>query len=61
MASRFVVAASDVRDTLFKDAELFARATGAKYKYYLKVMEKIVNGTEGWLEKETNRSVCDYH
>ena len=57
MASRFVVAASDVRDKLYQDAELFLRATGEKYKYYLKVMEKLSNGTEEWLEKETNRWV----
>lgn len=57
MASRFVVAVGDVRDKLYQDAELFLRATGEKYKYYLKVMEKLSNGTEEWLEKETTRWV----
>lgn len=55
LASRFIVAAADVRDKLYKDAELFSRATGPKFNYYLKVMEKLLNGTEGWVEKETNR------
>lgn len=55
IASRFVGAASDARGKLFEDAKLFARATGEKYKYYLKVMEKVANGTEGWVEKEANR------
>jgi hypothetical protein len=57
MASRFVVATADVRDTLYKDAQLFARATGEKYKYYLKVMEKVLNGSEGYIEKEAARYV----
>lgn len=55
MASRFVVGTADARDTLYKDAQLFARATGEKYKYYLKVMEKVLNGTEEYVEKEASR------
>ncbi|KAI0686031.1 protein disulfide isomerase [Cytidiella melzeri] len=55
IASRFAVAAADKRDALYQDAKLFARATGEKYKYYLKVMEKFLNGTEGYVEKETAR------
>ncbi|KAI0338048.1 protein disulfide isomerase [Trametopsis cervina] len=55
MASRFLVAAADTRNTLYKDAQLFAQATGGKYKYYIKVMEKVLNGTEGYVDKETAR------
>lgn len=55
MASRFVGATEAARSTLYKDAELFAGAFGAKYKYYLRVMEKVINGTENYVEKESNR------
>ncbi|KAI0090087.1 protein disulfide isomerase [Irpex rosettiformis] len=55
LASRFIVAASDGRSKLVEDAKLFARATGDKYQYYLKVMDKVVNGSEQWVEKEANR------
>ena len=60
LASRFVVAAADkvAQSKLYEDAKLFGRATGAKYKYYLKVMEKVMNGTEGWVEKEAARYVA---
>ena len=55
MASRFVAATGAARDSLYKDAELLAGAFGQKYKYYLRVMEKLINGTEGYVEKESNR------
>ena len=60
MASRFIVATCDVRDTLYKDAQLLGQAFGPKYKYYLRIMEKVVNGTEDYVEKESKRYVlCD--
>ena len=40
---------------MVEDAKLFARATGEKYKYYLKVMDKVINGSEEWVEKEATR------
>ena len=55
LASRFIVATSDARGKLVEDAKLFARATGEKYKYYLKVMDKVINGSEEWVEKEATR------
>ena len=57
MASRFVSATSAVRDTLYKDAELLAQAFGPQYKYYLRVMEKLANGTGDYIEKESKRYV----
>ncbi|PSS37492.1 hypothetical protein PHLCEN_2v699 [Hermanssonia centrifuga] len=57
MASRFIVATGSARDTLYKDAELFAKAFGQKYKYYLRVMEKMMNSTEDYVEKESTRYV----
>ena len=55
LASRFVVATGAARDTIYKDAELFGRAFGKKYKYYTRVMEKVINGTENYVEKESSR------
>lgn len=57
IASRFATATGAARNTLFKDAELLASAFGPTYKYYLRVMEKVINGTEGYIEKEANRYV----
>ncbi|KAJ7707688.1 disulfide isomerase [Mycena rosella] len=55
LASKFFVAAGDARDTLLKDAAALAVSAGVVSKHYLRVMEKLVNGTEGYLEKETKR------
>jgi protein disulfide-isomerase A6 len=57
IASRFVNAAGAARDKLFSDAELLASAFGPQYKYYLRVMEKVLNGTEDYVTKEANRYV----
>ncbi|KAJ3551938.1 hypothetical protein NM688_g4423 [Phlebia brevispora] len=53
MASRFLVATAESRDALFKDAQLLAQAF-PKFKYYLRVMEKIVNGTEDYMRRRAN-------
>ena len=55
MASRFVAANGATRDKLYSDAELLSGAFGTKYKYYLRVMEKVLNGSEDYIEKESNR------
>ncbi|KAJ7284994.1 protein disulfide isomerase [Mycena rebaudengoi] len=55
LASKFFVAAGDARDALFKDAAALAASAGAVSKHYLRVMEKLVNGTEEYVEKESKR------
>ncbi|KAJ7104149.1 protein disulfide isomerase [Mycena belliarum] len=55
LASKFFVATGNARDLLFKDAAALAASAGAVSSHYLRVMEKLVNGTEGYLEKETKR------
>ena len=55
IASRFIVASESARNTLFQDAQLIAQAFGTKYKYYLRVMEKLLNNTEDFVEKESKR------
>lgn len=55
LASRFLVATGDARNTIFKEASILATNAGATSKHYLRVMEKVVNGTEAYLEKESKR------
>jgi len=55
LASKFFVAVGDARASLLKDAVTLAESAGVVSKHYLRVMEKIVNGTEGYLEKESKR------
>ncbi|KAJ7170695.1 protein disulfide isomerase [Mycena crocata] len=55
LATKFFAAAGDARATLLKDAAALAASAGVVSKHYIRVMEKLVNGTEGYLEKETKR------
>ncbi|KII85007.1 hypothetical protein PLICRDRAFT_126437 [Plicaturopsis crispa FD-325 SS-3] len=55
LASKFLVATGDARNTIFKEASILATNAGATSKHYLRVMEKVVNGTEAYLEKESKR------
>ncbi|KAJ6513246.1 protein disulfide isomerase [Mycena sanguinolenta] len=55
LAGKFFVAAADVRATLLADAVALADTAGLMAKQYVRVMEKLVNGTEGYLEKEAKR------
>ena len=45
------------RQTLLKEASDLASALGAGAKHYLRVMEKVANGSEEYLEKESTRCV----
>jgi protein disulfide-isomerase A6 len=49
------VATSDARDAIVKEASLLADEVGDTSKHYLRVMEKVVSGTEAYLEKEAKR------
>ena len=55
LAHRFFVAAADVRGSIFKEATDIAAKIGGASKHYLRVMEKVVNGSEAYIEKETKR------
>ncbi|KAJ7494745.1 protein disulfide isomerase [Mycena galericulata] len=55
LASKFFVAAGDARASLLKDAAALAASAGAVSHHYVRVMEKLANGTEGYLEKEAKR------
>jgi len=55
LASKFFVAAGDARDSIYKEASSLAASAGLASKHYIRVMEKLVNGTEGYIEKEAKR------
>ena len=57
LAHQFFVAGADARARLHKQATALAASSSATSKHYLRVMEKLVNGTEGYVEKETERYV----
>ena len=47
----------EARDALFKEASLLSGSVGPSAKHYLRVMEKVVNGTEDYITKESKRCV----
>jgi protein disulfide-isomerase A6 len=49
------VAGADARHSLYKEAKVLAASVGATSKHYIRVMEKLVNGTEEYVERETKR------
>lgn len=51
------MASADARSSILKEAAILAATAGGASKHYLRVMEKVVNGTEDYLEKESNRFV----
>jgi len=57
LASKFFVAAGSARDAIYKEAITLASELGPASRHYLRVMEKIANGTEDYVAKESKRSV----
>ncbi|KAJ8692387.1 hypothetical protein PTI98_009705 [Pleurotus ostreatus] len=55
LAHRFFVAAADVRGSILQEATHIAATLGDASKHYLRVMEKVVNGSEAYIEKESKR------
>ncbi|KAM5543624.1 hypothetical protein V8D89_002875 [Ganoderma adspersum] len=55
LAVKFVAESAAARQSLLKEAGDLAATLGAGAKHYLRVMEKVVNGSEDYLEKETTR------
>ena len=57
LAAKFFAAVSDVRSSILEEATALAKGAGATAQHYLKVMSKVVNGSEEYLQKESARSV----
>lgn len=55
LAHKFFTASASARDSLYKEALDLAAAAGAASKPYIRVMEKVVNGSAGYIEKESKR------
>ena len=55
LASQFFAATGAARDAIFKDASTLAATVGPEAKHYIRVMEKVVNSSEEYLEKEAKR------
>lgn len=57
LASKFFLAASDARSSVYQEAVSLAKTAGSAGQQYLKVMEKVVNGSGDYLQKESSRYV----
>nr|GAT60740.1 disulfide isomerase [Mycena chlorophos] len=55
LASKFMLAAADARSSIIEDATALVAAAGSLSNHYLRVMEKLANSSEGYLEKEGKR------
>jgi len=55
LARKFFVSTGSARNSIYQEAVAFADKAGTASKHYLRVMEKLVNGAEGYLEKESKR------
>jgi len=55
LASKFFVATADARESIYQEASILAAQAGASSKHYIRIMEKLANGTEEYIEKESKR------
>ncbi len=49
------MATGDARDSIYKEATVLAATAKDTSKHYLRVMEKMVNGTGDYIAKEAKR------
>lgn len=54
---KFFISAGSARNSIYQEAVALGDKAGTASKHYLRVMEKLVNGAEGYLEKESKRYV----
>jgi len=55
LATKFFDATASARDSILKEASILAASIGPAAKHYLRVMEKVANGSEEYIEKESKR------
>jgi protein disulfide-isomerase A6 len=55
LARQFLASTAAKRDAIRQEASALVDSVGATYKHYLRVMEKLVKGSEEYLEKELSR------
>lgn len=55
LASKFISEAVDARNALFEQATALGSGAGSTGQYYLRVMEKVLKGSEEYITKEAAR------
>ncbi|KAH7884731.1 protein disulfide isomerase [Phlebopus sp. FC_14] len=55
LAQKFLAATGDARDAIYKETLALADNIGSTANQYLRVMEKVVNNSEAYIQKETRR------
>jgi protein disulfide-isomerase A6 len=55
LAQKFFSATGDARSAVYNEAVALAETLGMPAKHYIKIMEKVVNGTDTYFEKESKR------
>jgi protein disulfide-isomerase A6 len=55
LASKFLAATEEIKNSIYKEAIDLAEAAGVTSKHYLRVMEKMLAGSEAYLDKELKR------
>lgn len=58
LASQFFLTSGAARDAIYKQASELAASIGPSAKHYVRVMEKVSNGSEEYFEKESKRYVA---
>lgn len=54
---KFFEAAADSRQTILDEAQKLAKKAGSTSQQYLRIMKKVADDSEAYLEKETTRYV----
>jgi protein disulfide-isomerase A6 len=60
LASKFFTATGAARDAIYKEASALAAQIGPAATHYVRVMEKVINGTEDYITKESKRYVVPF-
>lgn len=55
LAQKFYAASASARDSLYSEALDIVATAGSAAKHYVRVMEKLTNGSAGYIEKESKR------
>ncbi|KAH7921030.1 protein disulfide isomerase [Leucogyrophana mollusca] len=55
LAQKFFAASGSARDAIYQEATALASSVGSASSHYLRIMEKVVNNSEAYVEKESKR------
>ena len=57
LAQKYYTASASARESLYSEALGIVATAGSAAKHYVRVMEKLANGSTGYIEKESKRYV----